>query len=102
MIPLLTKFGLPAFILTAGFGAGMITSKKLEKPVEIPRYECPACNCPPQANTIDFEKIKGFKGTINLNQTYQISVDGDSLAIKQFQEAVRNELVTLKVTRCRN
>lgn len=98
---LLAKIGLPALVLSLGFGAGMITSKKLEKPVTIPKYECPSCNCPPQANTIDFEKIKGFKGTINLNQHYSLTVDGDSLVIKQFEDAVNNQLVKLNVKRCK-
>jgi hypothetical protein len=100
---ILTKFAVPAVIIaaTAGFGGGMITSKKLEKPVTIPKYECPACNCPPQANSIDFDKIKGFKGTINLNQHYQVSVDGDSLVIEQFRKAVKEDLISLKVSRCK-
>lgn len=98
---LIAKFALPAILFVAGFSAGMITSKKLEKPVTIPKYECPACNCPPQANTIDFDKIKGFKGTINLNQTYQITANRDSIIMERIRGVVKDELNGVRVARCR-
>ena len=86
--------------ILAGFGGGMITSKKLEKPVQIPKYDCPACNCPAN-NSIDFDKIKGKGIKLEVNQHYQVEVNGDSLALERFKQAVEEKLKELKVSRCR-
>lgn len=83
-----------------GFGGGMITSKKLEKPVQIPKYDCPACNCPAN-NSIDFDKIKGRGIKLEVNQHYQVEVNGDSLTLERFKLAVEEKLKELKVSRCK-
>jgi hypothetical protein len=87
---ILTKFGLPALILSVGFGAGMVTSKKLEKPVKVPEYKCPDCNCPPavELNNFDLEKINNKKGGhFHLHNTLSnvtIKIEAkDSVLIKQ-------------------
>lgn len=94
------KLLIAALSIAGGFGAGMITSKKLEKPVVIPKYECPACNCP-ASNNIDFDKIKGKGFKIEVNQHYQVEVNGDSLVLERFKIAVEEKLKELKVSRCR-
>lgn len=99
---LLGKYLIPIVALIS-MGAGMLFQARVLAPkcpkIEFPK--CPDCNCPPAVNTIDFDKIKGFKGTIQLNQNYKVEMDGDSLAMEAFQKAVRDELIKLKVTRCK-
>ena len=84
----------------AGFGGGMITSKRLEKPVTIPEYKCPDCNCPAN-NSIDFDKIKGRGVKLQVNQHYHVEIDGDSLALERIKLAVEEKLRELKVSRCK-
>jgi hypothetical protein len=98
MLPILSKIGIPALFVAAGFSGGMITSKKLEKPVVIPEHKCPACNCEP-CNGIDFDKIKGKY--ITLNNTQKVEMNGDSLIVKRIQEALRQELEDFKVKKCK-
>jgi len=79
----------------AGYKKGIQDAPQVECP-KIPK--CPDCNCP---ETINFDKIKGFKGTINLHNDYAIDIKGDSLLIDKIQEAVKIELLKLKVVKCR-
>jgi hypothetical protein len=69
--------------------------------IEIPK--CPDCNCPdiPPSNGIEFDKIKGFKGTISLTQHYRVDVNGDSLVMRKFEDVVKAQLKELKVSRCK-
>lgn len=102
---LIPKLGIPVLCVVTGIAAGMGIMKKLEKPVVIPQYECPDCNCPPAQSVIDIDKLKGFKnfkGTIGpFHQTYRVEMDGDSLVIEQIRILVREELQELKVSRCK-
>jgi hypothetical protein len=78
---ILTKFGLPALILSVGFGAGMVTSKKLEKPVKVPEYKCPDCNCPP---AVELNKKGGQFHLHNTLSNVTIKIEAkDSVLIKQ-------------------
>jgi hypothetical protein len=66
-----------------------------------PKCECPSLTCPPQANSIDIAKLKGFKGTFSVNQHYHVTMDGDSLVIQQIRAALRSELEDFKVKKCK-
>ena len=101
---LLNKLGIPLLCVVTGIAAGMGIMKKLEKPVTIPQYECPDCNCPAAQSALDIEKLKGFKNAkidLNVSQHYHVNIDGDSLVMAQFRKAVKDELTTLKVSRCK-
>lgn len=98
MIRILSKFGIPVLFLLLGFIGGMITFKKLDKPVS---YNCPDCICPEQlpCNGIDFDKIKSKYITIKNSQ--YLTVKGDSILVDRIVDDVKKELERLNVTRCR-
>jgi hypothetical protein len=82
--------------MVLGGGATLGVAKMVKPRIEIPPCpQPPACNCPPQANTIDFEKIKGFKGTIVLHQHYHVELQGDTIGMT-FRKVLREELQGVK------
>jgi len=88
---LLSKLGLPALVLMAGVVAGIFLQQRvLDKPVHITCPKAPDCHCP-EAQGIDFEKIKGFKGNINVHQHYTMEVNGDSTLITKVIEQALHE-----------
>lgn len=93
MSKLLSIIGIPALCLLIGFGAGMITFKKLEKPVT---YDCPDCVCPEQlpCNGIDFDKIKSKY--ITIKNTQYLTLKGDSILVDRLVEEIRKELKSVK------
>jgi hypothetical protein len=101
MTTLISKIGFPVIILLVGFAVGMVTSKKLEKAVKIPTFKCPDCKCPEPPNSIDFEKVKNFKGTLRVDQNYYMEMSGDSLILSRIREAMKAELENFKVRKCR-
>ena len=79
-------------------GAGTLFIGKMIKPeikLDCPRV--PDCNCPPAVQALDVDKLKNFKGTLKIEQNYQVEMDGDSL----FFVKMGSELSKLKVVRCR-
>lgn len=96
MIPtLLNKLAIPVLIFVAGSVAGIFLQQRvLSRPVSFKCPKAPDCICPkPEQQSIDFEKIKGFKGTINLNQHYTVEVQGDStFIVKAINQAVKNNM----------
>jgi hypothetical protein len=69
------------------------------------KLECPApivsLKCPDAVNTIDFDKIKGFKGNINLTQQYHVEMNGDSLIVKKIIDEMTLELQKIRLARCK-
>ena len=98
-------FGLaaPLFIGIA-LGAGAILGINHLNKQDI-KLECPApivnLKCPDAVNTIDFDKIKGFKGNINLTQKYHVEMNGDSLIVKKIIEEMSAELAKIRLARCK-
>ncbi len=96
MIPtLLNKLAIPLLIFIAGSIGGIFLQQRvLSRPVHFSCPKAPDCVCPKaELQGIDFEKIKGFKGTINLNQHYTVDVQSDStLLIKAINQAVKNNI----------
>lgn len=96
---ILSRLALPAIIFLVGSTLGIFLQQRVfDKPCH---FECPPipdCNCPiPKLQSIEFEKIKGFKGTINLNQHYTVQVDSDStLLVNAINDAVRNNYPATK------
>lgn len=78
----------PAALLMVGALAGSFGTMKLQKPVSVPSYECPDCNCPePSVSVQPFEvdKIKGLKSFVyNPQFSGSIQVAGvDSTALRK-------------------
>jgi len=69
------------------------------------KLECPPpivnLKCPDAVNTIDFDKIKGFKGNIALDQHYHVEMNGDSLVVKKIIDEMNKELQKLRLARCK-
>lgn len=96
------KLGAPTFFILVGLSAGIFGTVKLNKWMQPVIQLAPTpCNCPEVKPSIDFDKVKGFKGTINLQQTYKMEVGGDSLVLVAVKKAVAEELAKLKVAKCK-
>lgn len=100
---ILTKYiGIATFVggFIAGGGAMKFAQPKIEFP---PPVECPSCVCPPQANSIDFDKVKNFKGTLRIEQHYELSSDSAVNVVlqKAVSEAIQAELSKLKIAKCK-
>jgi len=89
-----------AFVM--GIGAMIGIQRATRQDIKL---ECPApvvsLKCPDAVNTIDFDKIKGFKGNINLDQYYHVEMEGDSLIIEKMISAMSLELQKLRMARCK-
>tara|TARA_R110000868_G_scaffold178225_1_gene417800 strand:+ start:537 stop:842 length:306 start_codon:yes stop_codon:yes gene_type:complete len=89
-----------SFILGIGTMIGIQRATKQDI-----KLECPApvvnLKCPDAVNTIDFDKIKGFKGNINLDQHYHVEMNGDSLIIKKIIDEMKLELNKIRLARCK-
>jgi len=100
---ILSKFAAPTFIGIALGVGGVIGIQRATK--QDIKLECPApivsLKCPDAVNTIDFDKIKGFKGNINLDQHYHVEMNGDSLIVKKIIEEMSLELQKLRLARCK-
>lgn len=103
MNALIAKLGGSALVAVAIFFGGMFTQKKLTR-------DCPDCSCPevvippcpkPELQSIDFEKVKNFKGSIVLHQHYHVEVNGDSLVNKAWEDLLAKKLGELKLSRCK-
>jgi len=53
------------------------------------------------ANAINIDKMKGFKGTFQVSQSYHIQMNGDSLVIKAIGKEVEGIVSGLKLARCK-
>lgn len=60
---------------------------------------CPQPVCPPCNPSIDFDKVKNFKGELKLNQTYTITTDSNfrQLILKDIEELIKKQ----KLSRCK-
>jgi len=100
---LIGKFVAPLAVGAALGIGGVISIQKATK--QDIKLECPApivnLKCPDAVNTIDFDKIKGFKGNITLDQHYHVEMDGDSLIIEKMIAAMEKQLSGLKLARCK-
>jgi len=63
------------------------------------KVSCPPPVCPPCNPAIDFDKVKNFRGSLILKQTYQI--DSDSTFRNLIIKDIQSELSKLKVSRCK-
>ena len=77
-------------LLTMSF----ISYTKQEVKVECPQPVCPPCN-----PSIDFDKVKNFKGELKLNQTYTITTDSNfrELILKDIENLMKKQ----KLSRCK-
>ena len=84
-------------------GAAIIGINHLNK--QDIKLECPApivnLKCPDAVNTIDFDKIKGFKGNITLDQHYHVQMNGDSMIVKKIITEMENKLNQLRLAKCK-
>lgn len=89
-----------AFVLGIGTIIGIQRATKQDI-----KLECPApivnLKCPDAVNTIDFDKIKGFKGNITLDQHYHVQMNGDSLIVKKIITEMEAKLNQLRLARCK-
>jgi hypothetical protein len=101
---IIAKIGLPALAAIvlgfAGYALGVhqVSSRALEIKTECP---APVCNCPDPVNTIDFDKVKNFKGTLKIDQNYKVEINGDSLLLKKLNEEIDKKLKELRLARCK-
>jgi hypothetical protein len=102
---LLSRIGIPVIFLLIGFGSGMVTSQRLQKPCE--QKDCPDCHCPEQAavsvQPFEVEKIKGLKEFVYSPQfSGSISVAGvDSTSLRKMiresvEQAIQRQMTTEK------
>lgn len=100
---LISKFAAPLFIGIA-LGAGAILGINHLNKQDI-KLECPVpivnLKCPDAVNTIDFDKIKNYKGNISLTQQYHVEMNGDSLIVKKIIDEMNKELAKLRLARCK-
>jgi hypothetical protein len=103
MTTLIAKFFAPVLIGIALGVAGVVGIQKATKQ-EI-KLECPPpivnLKCPDAVNTIDFDKIKGFKGNITLDQHYHVQMNGDSMIVKKIITEMENKLNQLRLAKCK-
>ena len=99
---LLLKFA--PYIIAFALGMGAIIGIQRATRQDI-KLECPApivnLKCPDTVNTIDFDKIKGFKGNITLDQHYHVEMNGDSLIVKKIITEMEAKLNQLRLARCK-
>jgi hypothetical protein len=104
---LIAKFGAPFFIGLVLGGAGIIGLNHLNK--QDIKLECPPpivnLKCPDPVNTIDFDKVKGFKGNLTVNQNYRMELKSDSLVTvairKEFLPEIQKMLSAMKIAKCK-
>lgn len=91
---------LVSFVL--GIGAMIGIQRATRQDIKL---ECPPpivnLKCPDAVNTIDFDKIKGFKGNITLDQHYHVEMNGDSLIVKKIIDEMNLELQKIRLARCK-
>ena len=97
-----TKYAVIIMVsFAAGFasmvGVGKLTKQEIR--VECPQPVCPEFKCP--GNSIDFEKVKNFKGTLKVEQHYHMVVSGDSLFREELGKDIETKLNNLRVSRCK-
>ena len=90
---------LPVIIGLLLGGAGTATLIKYITPEVKPCPACPSLTCPPQQQALEVEKLKNFKGTIKIEQHYEVAMNGDSLFIVNFIKEIESK--GLKVVRCK-
>lgn len=93
-----------------GFTAGVykVSNRPLEVKTACPKPVCPEFKCP-EGNSIDFDKMKNFRGTLSITQKYYITANGDSLytrkMVRDIVEAqtitLRKELERVKLVKCK-
>ena len=100
---MITKYLLP-IVAALSMAGGMFLQAKVFNPkcpdIKFPEYKCPDCRCP-ESSSIDFDKVKNFRGTLVLNNNIRVDVNGDSLVISRIREALKAELEYFKVKKCR-
>ncbi len=85
--------------LSLGIGstASFIKYTQPEIKVGCPQAICPECEkCPP---VIDFEKVKNFRGELNVRNSYTINTDSNfrALIIKDIEDLIKKQ----KLSRCK-
>lgn len=81
--------------LSVGILTTMTVLSYKEVKVEFP--PCPKCKeCPP---VIDFEKVKNFRGELNVKNSYSINTDSNfrALIIKDIEDIIKKQ----KLSRCK-
>lgn len=109
ILQLLSKAGIPIVIGLASFTGGMITHARIQKPVEIPEYKCPPCNCPPAVSLqpFDVDKLKNQRGTFVYSPEIKgVTISGTDSAffkamIKEGVSEALNEMVKTKRVKVR-
>lgn len=86
--------------LLVGISTGVVGTLKVTKAIKpIVKVECPSCPEQKPCNGIDYDKIKSKNLTIQ--NTQYLTVDGDSTALAAYIDALRVELKSLKLARCK-
>jgi len=104
---LIAKFAAPALIGVALGIGGVIGLQKATKQYinltcpEIDYEKLPKCPQCPATLGSEFEKVKGKYITLNLNQTYQIHMESDTLILKAIGDEVQKRMDNLKLSRCK-
>lgn len=85
--------------LSLGIGATASFIKYTQPEIKVgcPQPICPECEkCPP---VIDFEKVKNFRGELNVKQNYTLNTDSNFrvLIIKDIEELMKKQ----KLSRCK-
>lgn len=93
---LLLKNAVP-FLLGMMLGCAMIlgvihfTQQKIELSCPTPQVTTQEVKCPDSQSAFEIEKMKGFKGTIEVHQHYEVKLDKDSLLIRRLINQIMNE-----------
>lgn len=102
MNSLITKGAIIVMVAVVSAFSGYVYATK--------KHTCPDCVCPtvkippcptPEIQSMDFKKLKNFKG--NINQVYQVKADSSVLAAfnKSLEAVLDKKLKELKLSRCK-
>jgi len=85
-------------ILSAASILGIVhyTQKKIELSCPPPEITTQEVKCPAQQSAFEVEKMKGFKGTIEIKQYYTIESGVDSVMIKRMLEQMKEQSEKVK------
>lgn len=84
-----------------GIGSTLGITKAVKPQMNLVCNPAPCeCNCPPTLGS-EFDKIKSKYVTLNLNQTYKTTMNGDSLFIATLVKEIEALNLKLKISRCK-
>ena len=111
---ILSKIAIPVIAAIifgfAGYAAGVyqVSNRPLEIKTEAPKDTEQILKSINQklsdlqnANAINIDKMKGFKGTFQVSQNYHIEMNGDSLVVKAIGKEVEGIVSGLRLARCK-